>query len=178
MKKRIVAISGSTRSHSANASLIQIIADLSRDIYEIEVFEGIALLPHFNPDLDKESPPAEVVAFRNLLSSVDGLLICTPEYVFSLPGSLKNALEWLVSTVILTDKPTGLITASAMGQKGHAELKLVMKTIGAKFTPKTQLLISGVRSKLDKAGNLMEEKTSLELRAFLAAFDKLLNAVT
>lgn len=180
MKKRIIAISGSTRSHSANASLIQIVADLTRDVYEIVIFEGIAQLPHFNPDLDGDHPPAEVDAFRKQIAEADGVLICTPEYVFSLPGSLKNALEWMVSTVIFTDKPTGLITASAIGKKGHAELKLVMKTIGAKFTPKTQLLISGVRSKLDKAGNLTDEKTSLELRAFLAAFDKLLknNAAT
>lgn len=174
MKKRILAISGSTRSLSANAYLIQIIAYLTRDIYEIEVFEGIAQLPYFNPDLDGDHPPAEVDAFRKQILDADGLLICTPEYVFSLPGSLKNALEWMVSTVILTDKPTGLITASASGKKGHAELKLVMKTIGAKFTPKTQLLISGIRSKLDKVGNLTDEQTRLELHAFLAAFDKLL----
>ena len=177
MKKKILAISGSTRRLSANLQLIQAIADLTQELYEIELFEGIAQLPHFNPDLDQHSPPAEVMAFRNKIAAADGVLICTPEYVFSLPGSLKNALEWMVSTVIFTDKPSGLITASASGQKGHAELKLVMKTIGAKFTSKTQLLISGVRNKLDKAGNLTDEKTILELRAFLVSFDKLLKKI-
>ena len=80
----------------------------------------------------------------------------------------------MVSTVIFTDKPTGLITASANGKKGHAELKLVMKTIGAKFNPKTRLLIPGIKGKLDKNGQITDEKTRQELDGFLAAFDQLL----
>jgi len=173
VKKRILAISGSTRSHSANASLIQIIADLTRDMYEIEVFESIARLPHFNPDLDGENPPEAVLAFRKQIAAADGVLICTPEYVFSLPGSLKNALEWLVSTLVFTDKPTGLITASASGKKGHEELRLVMKTIGAKFSPGTRPLIPGVKGKLDRDGKLKDEQTTLEIKAFINAFSKL-----
>ncbi len=174
MKKKIFAISGSTRSLSANAILLRVIADLTRDKYDLEIFQGIDQLPHFNPDLDTETPPAEVISFRKQISEADGVLICTPEYVFSLPGSLKNALEWMVSTVIFSDKPTGLITASANGKKGHAELALVMKTIGAKFNPKTRLLISGIKGKMGKNGEMKDEKTRLELMAFLASFEKLL----
>ncbi len=64
-------------------------------------------------DLDGENPPEAVLAFRKQIAAADGVLICTPEYVFTLPGSLKNALEWCVSTTIFSQKPTGLITASA-----------------------------------------------------------------
>lgn len=173
VKKKIFAISGSTRSQSANAQLLRLIADLSKDQYECTLFEGLATLPHFNPDLDS-AIPAEVLAFRAQMEDADGVLICTPEYVFSLPGSLKNALEWMVSTTILSGKPTGLITASASGKKGHVELALVMKTIGAKFNHKTRLLISGIKGKLDRNGQLTDEKTRIELQAFLAAFEKLL----
>ena len=81
MKKRILAISGSTRAHSANSSLIQIITELCSDRYEFEIFEGIAKLPHFNPDLDQNGPPVEVTMFRNKIAHADGVLICTPEYV-------------------------------------------------------------------------------------------------
>ena len=115
MKKRIFAISGSTRSQSANLKLLHLIADWVEDRYDVEIFEGIAQLPHFNPDVDKDEAPLEVQALRTKISEADAVLICTPEYVFSLPGSLKNALEWMVSTTILSDKPTGLITASASG---------------------------------------------------------------
>ncbi len=174
MKKRIFAISGSTRSQSANAALIRFIAETTVDKYDLIVFEGLSELPHFNPDLDQENPPAAVIAFRNQIQEADGVLICTPEYVFSLPGSLKNALEWTVSTLVFNNKPSGLITASANGQKGHAELRLVMKTIGAKFTPKTRLLIQGVKGKLDKMGNLSDDQTIQSVLSFLENFHKLL----
>jgi NAD(P)H-dependent FMN reductase len=174
MKKRIFAISGSTRSQSANAALIRFIAEITADKYDLVVFEGLSELPHFNPDLDQDNPPAAVIAFRNQIQEADGVLICTPEYVFSLPGSLKNALEWTVSTLVFNNKPSGLITASANGQKGHAELGLVMKTIGAKFTPKTRLLIQGVKGKLDKMGNLSDDETRQGVLDFLTSFDSLL----
>lgn len=174
-KKKILAISGSTRPGASNQKLLQIIADFLPREYEVLVFEGIDTLPHFRPD-QSDAPPDAVKSFREQVAAAAGVLICTPEYVFSLPGSLKNALEWAVSTVVFSDKPVGLVTASASGIMGHEELKLVMKTIQANFNDDTQLLISGIKGKFDADGNLKHAETLEKLRHFAAAFDNLLKA--
>lgn len=172
-KKKIFAVSGSTRSQSTNIKLLKYIADLTSNIYEFILFEDLAEIPHFNPDLDTDNPPKQIIDFRNHIVEADGIIICTPEYVFSMPGSLKNALEWLVSTTLFLDKPTGLITASAQGEKGHEQLKLIMQSIGAQFNDETQLLISGIRAKMDSEGNLVHEETKEKLTVFLQAFEKM-----
>jgi len=173
--KKILAVIGSTRANSSNLKLVQHFASLTKDVYETVIFEGISGLPHFNPDLDNENPPTAVVEFRQLIADADGLLICTPEYVFSLPGSLKNAIEWCVSTTVFSQKPIGLITASASGEKGHEELQLIMKTVEAKFTEDTTLLISGIKGKFNQEGTLSDNITIQQLNSFILAFKKLVN---
>lgn len=169
-KKRVLAIVGSTRKNSSNERLVKKIAELSNDIYEVEIFNRLAALPHFNPDIDHDNPLAEVTAFRERVVNADAVIICTPEYVFSLPGSFKNLLEWCVSTVIFCDKPVGLITAAASGVKGHEELQLVVKTLGGKFNEETTLLIPGVQAKFNTDGELADQETLNLLRNFLVAF--------
>ncbi|WP_230470731.1 NADPH-dependent FMN reductase [Flavobacterium cheongpyeongense] len=88
-----------------------------------------------------------MVLFRDKIIAAEGIIICTSEYVFSLPGSLKNALEWCVSTTIFSTKRVGLITASASGETVHEQLLLIMKTLEAKFQKERQLLIAGIRGK-------------------------------
>lgn len=175
-KKKVLAISGSTRENSSNERLIRKIAELSSEAIELTLFASISELPHFNPDLDNaDALPASVLAFRQQIAAADGVLICTPEYVFTLPGSLKNALEWCVSTTLFSQKPTGLITASASGEKGHEALQLVMRTIEAKFNEGTSLLIKGIKAKIDMEGNIADAKTLEDVSAFTASFVKLLN---
>ncbi|KAA5535066.1 NAD(P)H-dependent oxidoreductase [Taibaiella lutea] len=175
-KKKVLAISGSTRTNSSNERLIKKIAALAIADIELTLFESISELPHFNPDLDNtDKLPSAVIAFRQQIAAADGILICTPEYVFTLPGSLKNALEWCVSTTLFSQKPAGLITASASGEKGHEALQLVMKTIEAKFNGATLLLIKGIKSKIDMDGNITDDKTLQEVQTFTASFVKLLN---
>ncbi|HEY6954034.1 MAG TPA: NADPH-dependent FMN reductase, partial [Flavisolibacter sp.] len=129
MKKTVLGICGSTRTQSANLFIIQYVASLMVNDVEFEVYDGLTQLPYFNPDLDKESAPAPVEAFRQKIKTADGVLICTPEYIFSLPGILKNAIEWCVATTVFSEKPVALITASASGAAAHQSLQLVMKTI-------------------------------------------------
>jgi len=171
-KKKIFAISGSTRSNSSNLKILKQIAALSTAIFEVKLFEGIAEIPHFNPDLDTDTPPKSVTDFRNEIQQADGVIICTPEYVFSLPGSLKNALEWCVSTTIFSKKNVGLITASASGEKGHEELQLIMKTIEARFRAETSLLIQGVRGKVNAEAAIVDSLTLEQIQQFITAFDK------
>ena len=97
-----------------------------------------------------------------------------PEYIFSIPSGLKNPLEWCVSTTIFANKPVGLITASANGEKGHEELQMIMKTIEAKFTTETTLLIQGAKGKIDSEGRLTDAETERALKSFLIGFAKLM----
>lgn len=173
-KKKIFAISGSTRSNSSNLKILKQIAELSTALFEVKIFESLAEIPHFNPDLDTKNPPQQVTNFRNEIKNADGVIICTPEYVFSLPGSLKNALEWCVSTTIFSKKKVGLITASASGEKGHEELQLIMKTIEANFNEDTSLLIQGVRGKVNAEGTIVDNLTLKQIQKFIVAFDNLL----
>ncbi|HEX3070122.1 MAG TPA: NADPH-dependent FMN reductase [Thermoanaerobaculia bacterium] len=102
---KIIAICGSLRSQSSNRALLQAAVKLAPEGMEITIYEGLAGLPHFNPDDDEEdtTPPQPVAELRALLAAADGILISSPEYAHGVPGSLKNALDWLVSDGVLVD---------------------------------------------------------------------------
>ena len=174
-KKKILAIIGSTRADSSNLRLVKKLVEFTSDIFEFTLFEKLSELPHFNPDLDNENLPKQIAEFRQQVIDTDAVIICTPEYVFSLPGSLKNAIEWCVSTTIFSQKPVGLITASASGNKGHEELQLIMRTIETKFSVDTTLLIKGIKGKFDQQGNLTDQETIEKLNTFINAFEKQIN---
>ena len=110
---RILAISGSLRSGSSNSLLLQAASSLAPPDAEVTIYEGIDRLPFFNPDLDGDEVPASVEAFRSALRSADGLLISSPEYAHGVPGTLKNALDWLVGSGEIINKPLAIINASA-----------------------------------------------------------------
>lgn len=169
-KKKILAISGSTKTNSTNELLLKAIARRYATDLGFEIYNRIADLPHFNPDLDTIDPPAAVKQFRKLIEISDGVLIATPEYVFSLPGALKNALEWTVSTVVFTGKPTAFIIAATAGEKAFESLNLILQTIGAKTGEKYQLLIKAAKRKLDWNGEITDEKTLFEINNLLKNF--------
>ena len=174
MRKKVLAICGSTRSDSSNLRLIKAIQQLSEGVFDVEIYTGLADLPHFNPDIDNESVPEAVTLLRNKIKSADGILICTPEYVFSLPGSLKNAIEWMVSTTIFSNKPAALITASGLGEKAHESLLLIMKTVEAKFTEATTLHLSAARTKVNAAGIISDETVLIKVQSLIHSFAELL----
>lgn len=169
-KKKVVAICGSTRTQSANLSIIQYIGELLSGEVELEIYNELSLLPHFNPDLDKDKAPDIVEALREKIKNSDGVLICTPEYVFSLPGALKNVIEWCVSTTIFSEKAVALITASASGAKAHESLQLVMKTIYADVQEETQLLIQGAKGKMNEKGEITDTLTAEKLKRLAVSF--------
>lgn len=146
------------------------IAGLSADVLDVEIYDQLAILPHFNPDLDREQPPAEVEKLRQKVQEADGVIICTPEYVFSLPGALKNAIEWMVSTTVFSEKPVALITAAAAGEKAHESLLLIMKTLYTQLGENSALLIQGVRSKVNAQGEITDEETSGKISVLLQSF--------
>jgi chromate reductase, NAD(P)H dehydrogenase (quinone) len=156
--KTILAICGSTRQNSINLELLQIISDLFKEQVKVKIFTQIADLPHFNPDLDDKNPPTNIFEFRGLLRSADAILICTPEYAMGVPGTLKNALDWTVSSMEFSHKPTALITASSLGEKGHSALLETLKVIEADIDENTQIIISVPRTKI-KEGVITDVKT-------------------
>lgn len=155
--KKILAISGSTRRQSTNQRLIDAIAAIAGSQLQLTSFASIDTLPHFNPDLDTETPPAVITDFRQLVRSSDAILICTPEYAMGIPGSLKNALDWTVSTADFSGKPVVLITAATSGEKAHASLLGTLRVIEADVVG--ELLISFASAKIDKTGQITDPPT-------------------
>jgi chromate reductase, NAD(P)H dehydrogenase (quinone) len=168
---KILALCGSTRKNSTNLNLIKAVTNLAEDKLEIILFENISTIPHFNPDLDNENPPQSVIDFRKQLREADGILICTPEYAMGVPGTLKNAIDWTVSSMEFSKKPTVLITASSMGEKGHASLLETLKVIEADITDQTQLLISFAKTKVSKDCKVTDQKTLDEVILLMRAFE-------
>jgi len=175
VKKKVIAICGSTRSSSSNLHLIKAIAALSEDLFDITIFKGLDELPHFNPDLDNGNSPDTITAFREQLNSFDGILICTPEYAMGVPGTLKNAIDWTVSSMEFSQKPTALITASSLGQNAHDSLMKTLRIIEANITDETQLVIPHVKTKVSEDSKITDEKTSLEIQNLLNVFHHILN---
>lgn len=175
-KKNVLAIVGSAGKNSANQSLVNRIEELTQDNFNLTIFNSLSSLPHFNPELSIDKTPQKILDFRELILKADGIIICTPEYIFSIPSGLKNAIEWCVATTVFSNKPVGLVTASAHGQKGHEELQLIMKTIEAKFTEQTTLLIQGIKGKVDNKYHLTDAVTIKKLNYFLLEFYKLLES--
>jgi chromate reductase len=169
-KKNIFIINGSASSDSANHKLIHILQRLTNEAFEMTLCCDLKTLPHFDPELSSNNPPEKIIELRNHIQQADGIIICTPEYVFSIPSGLKNAIEWCIATTLFMDKPTGLITASASGKKAHEELQIIMQTAMAKFTDDTTLLIPGIKGKFDELGNLKDEETSERIGKFITAF--------
>ncbi len=158
-KKQILAISGSTRKSSTNLNLIKAIIDFSSDEFEVKIFQGLTEIPHFNPDIDNDNPPKAVADFRKQLSEADGVLICTPEYAMGVPGTLKNAIDWAVSSCEFSHKPVALITASSVGQKAHLSLLETLKIIECNIPDDSQLLISFVKTKINSEGKIINSET-------------------
>jgi NAD(P)H-dependent FMN reductase len=148
-RKSILAISGSTRQFSSNLILINCIAQLYSSKVNVKIFEGLSEIPHFNPDLDNENAPKTISTLRRQLREADGVLICTPEYAMGVPGTLKNMIDWTVSSMELSHKPVALITASTSGQKAHDSLVETLRILEADTPDDSLLLISHVRAKVN-----------------------------
>jgi NAD(P)H-dependent FMN reductase len=168
---RVVAISGSLRAGSSNSAMLLAAASVAPKGLDIVVYEGIGALPHFNPDLDGEgaTAPGPVAAFRALLASAEGVVISSPEYAHGVPGSLKNALDWIVSSGEFMGKPTVLINASPAGGK-HAQASLVetLQTMDANVLVEASLLNPFVKRRLGVDG-VLDADVAEALHGCLAA---------
>jgi chromate reductase len=171
---RLVTINGSLRRNSSNGALLRAVERVAPPEVELIRYDGLARLPHFNPDLDEEgaTPPDEVAALRALLIASDGILVSTPEYAHGLPGAFKNLLDWLVSTGELVEKPVAFFNASPSGGH-HAQASLVeiLRTMNWRVVDEATLsapfVVGRITGELDEPETL--EKLKLAMDAFVRA---------
>jgi NAD(P)H-dependent FMN reductase len=169
---KLFAISGSLRARSFNTALLRAAASLLPEVFEVTLYEGLAGLPHFNPDLDVDPVPGPVAELRRRIAEADGVLICSPEYAHGVPGSLKNALDWIVSSGEFTDKPVLLINASPsfMGASlAQANLTEILRVMGARLPDEAVFSVPAVSRKIGADGAL-DAETAEAYRAALSAF--------
>jgi chromate reductase len=171
-RKKVLAISGSTRENSTNHRLIKEISELSKEIFDVQLYKGISSLPHFNPDKNKENVAKEIADFREQLKGSDGVIICTPEYAHGVPGTLKNAIDWTVGTSDFSHKPTLLITASTDGKYGHHALLETLRVIEAENIDELQLLIPFASTKMNHEDKIIDEDLLSEIKKLIADLNK------
>jgi len=161
---RVVAISGSVRAASSNATLLRAAAATAPAGLTIAIYDGLEALPHFNPDHD-ETPPPSVAAFRRLLAEADAIVISSPEYAHGVPGVLKDALDWLVGSGELVDKPIVVLDTSSRATHAHASLVETLTVLSARVTT-VAVPLDGKR--LDDAGMVADPEVTTALRTALA----------
>ncbi|MET9292232.1 NADPH-dependent FMN reductase [Streptomyces sp. NPDC003077] len=161
---KILAISGSLRARSTNNAVLRSALDLADVPSSIA---DIAGLPHFNPDLDCEdaTAPAPVAALRRAVTDADAVLIVSPEYAHGVPGVLKNALDWLVSSGELVGKPTAVITASPFptgGDHANAQLRETLRMLMADLVPDAHRELPAIGPKTDPALGVVTDPVTLD----------------
>lgn len=173
---RILAISGSLRTKSANTALVHLAAQSAPEGIEVVIYNGLAGLPHFNPDLDREPAHPSVSELRANVEASDALLISVPEYAHGVPGSLKNALDWLVGSGELLDKPVAVINASPRSTHAFASLVETLTVMSAVVVRDASIVLPFTPDAADVALRSEESKERRVLRramqALVAAVDR------
>jgi NAD(P)H-dependent FMN reductase len=167
---RILAICGSLRAGSSNAVVLSAATALAPEGVVIAMYGGLADLPHFNPDNDGEVATPSVAFFRQQLAAADGVLISCPEYAHGVPGVMKNALDWLVRSGELVDKPVALISASPHATWALASLTETLTVMSARLVPEASITLSLTTNRIDEVGIAANAEISRMLQSALAAF--------
>lgn len=165
---KILAMSGSLRAASSNTNVLLAAMRLAPPDVEISLYRGMAELPHFNPDVETVSVPPVVEVLRNQVQEAGALLVCCPEYAHGVPGSFKNALDWLVG-IGLNGKPVGLINASPRSTYVHASLIEILKIMGGDMVEGALVTVPLMGRPLDDAAIAANPEFSATLRSGLAA---------
>jgi NAD(P)H-dependent FMN reductase len=170
---KILAISGSLRAVSSNTALLRAAAALAPQGVEITFYGGIGDLPHFNPDLDDPDhgiAPPPVLDLRARIQAADGLLISSPEYAHGVPGSLKNALDWLVGSSEIVGKPVALLNASPRATLAQASLAETLTTMSTRLIAEASIALPLLGRRLDAAGIAADPELAGPLRAAVEVF--------
>jgi chromate reductase, NAD(P)H dehydrogenase (quinone) len=184
--KRIVALSGSLRRGSYNRLLLQAAIDRAPDGMELVVSTEMLDIPVFNEDLEKGEArgPEAVARLADRIAKADGLLIATPEYNQSIPGAVKNMIDWLsrpVGNEVLEGKPVSIIGATTGPWGARLAQSLLRHTLtatGALVLPQPQLYVAGAELLFGPDGRLLDEAVAIRLAKVLSAFGRWIDLVT
>jgi chromate reductase, NAD(P)H dehydrogenase (quinone) len=171
---RILAISGSLRRDSHNTLLLRAASELLGPDDELVFWGGLRDMPPYDQDDDDEPAPAAVASFREAVAAADAVLISTPEYNSSVPGALKNALDWAsrpLATNVFRSKPVAVI-GSSIGLFGavwaQAELRKVLAAMGARVA-EVELAVGRSHERFDDRGRLVDAEVREQLSDAIAA---------
>jgi chromate reductase len=162
---RILGLAGSLREDSYNRALLEEAARLAPEGVTIEVFDRLDEIPPFNEDVEREGYPEPVRALQRAIEEANALLVATPEYNYSVPGVLKNAIDWAsrpAGQSPLEGKPTAVMGASpGMGGTARAQLALRDSFVFTKtpVVPGPEVLVARAPERFDEEGRLTDEPT-------------------
>lgn len=156
-------MTGSLRAASRNTSVLLACARLLPAAADLDLFRELDALPHFSPDVDDDRLPAAVTALHARLAAADAVLVSSPEYAHGVPGSFKNALDWLVG-VGLGRRPVGLINASPLSTHAHAHLAEILATMDGVLARDAVLVLPFAPRDLDPATILADPALTAPLQ--------------
>lgn len=171
---QVLAISGSLRSESYNTSLLRALAEEAPPGVSVELWSGLKQIPAYDADEDLTPGPAPVEELRDAVAQADAVIFATPEYNSSLPGALKNALDWAsrpFATHSFRNKPVAVLASSAGAFGGiwaQAELRKVLGAMGARVT-EVEVAVGHVAEKFNPDGELVDPAVRQQLRDTLQA---------
>jgi NAD(P)H-dependent FMN reductase len=170
---RVLLVSGSLRHRSTSSAALRTAAQVAPDGVTAVLFDGLAALPHFNPDDDVAPLPAAVDGFRSQVHAADALLFSTPEYAGALPGSFKNLLDWAIGDDAprsIYGKPAGWLNVSPRGAAGaHDELRRVLGYAGAALVEPACVLVPVSNDMIDDGGLVADEGVQAAIIRVVAA---------
>jgi chromate reductase, NAD(P)H dehydrogenase (quinone) len=171
-KMKVLGISGSLRPGSSANVILQVAANLAPAEADFNIYQKLGSIPAFN---DSREIPLPVADFIQLVREADAVFFCIPEYAFGVPGALKNALDWTVSSTVFSDKPVALITAASNGEKAHASMALTLGALGSILTEQTKLLIPFIRTKLDEKGAVNDPGLLMSINSVIQSLIQTVN---
>jgi len=170
---KIIGVSGSLRKNSFNTWLLTAAAELVPDGVDFEIIT-IDRVENYNEDLDAESKPEAAQSFINSINQADAILFAVPEYNHSIPGVLKNAIDWAsrpgFSSPLLS-KPCGILTASKTpvgGARGQAHMKAILSSTLSLVFPSVEYLLPNAHEKYNAEGELVDETARRRLQKYIA----------
>jgi len=128
---RVLGVCGSLQAKSGNLALLNVAAASMPPGVELVLFDGLRDLPHFNPDIEASGVPESVTRWRLALAESAAVLIASPEYGFSLPGALKNGIDWVIGSGELEQKVVAITAAVAAPERGRRGLEALRDTLSA-----------------------------------------------
>ncbi len=128
---RVLGICGSLQAKSGNLALLKTAAESMPPGAELVLFDGLRRLPHFNPDIEAGGVAESVTEWRLALAASDAVLIASPEYGFSLPGVLKNGIDWVIGSGEFEQKVVAITAAVSGPERGRRGLQALRDTLSA-----------------------------------------------